>query len=86
MPSLAVFTLVLCKCVCGTTESMSLQADFEAAAASVKTFVPGAGKSVPDADKLVAYGLYKQATVGDVNIERSVVRCGAMRCGVASPF
>ena len=43
-------------------------AQFDAAAASVKTFVPT--KTVPDADKLKVYGLFKQATVGDCNTAR----------------
>lgn len=48
------------------------QAQFEAVAASVKTYVPGAGKVVSTEDKLKAYGLYKQATVGDNNTDRCV--------------
>ena len=47
-----------------------LQARFNASAESVKSFVPGGGKTVSNEDKLKAYGLYKQATVGDVNTER----------------
>ncbi|KAG8138921.1 hypothetical protein E2320_001725 [Naja naja] len=44
---------------------MTLQADFEAAAEKIKTL-----KSKPTDDELKElYGLYKQATVGDINIE-----------------
>ncbi|XP_026571938.1 acyl-CoA-binding domain-containing protein 7 [Pseudonaja textilis] len=44
---------------------MTLQADFEAAAEKVKKL-----KSKPTDDELKElYGLYKQATVGDINIE-----------------
>eukprot|EP00353_Schmidingerella_taraikaensis_P006873 CAMPEP_0185569654 /NCGR_PEP_ID=MMETSP0434-20130131/2209_1 /TAXON_ID=626734 ORGANISM="Favella taraikaensis, Strain Fe Narragansett Bay" /NCGR_SAMPLE_ID=MMETSP0434 /ASSEMBLY_ACC=CAM_ASM_000379 /LENGTH=91 /DNA_ID=CAMNT_0028184503 /DNA_START=24 /DNA_END=299 /DNA_ORIENTATION=+ len=49
---------------------MSVDERFAAAAESVKTFAPAAGKSVSNEDKLKAYGLYKQSTVGDVNIDR----------------
>jgi diazepam-binding inhibitor (GABA receptor modulating acyl-CoA-binding protein) len=45
-----------------------LQTRFHAAAESVKTFK--AGKSVPNDDKLKVYGLFKQATIGDVNTDR----------------
>lgn len=40
---------------------MSSQEDFEAAAEEVKTFA-----KATDADKLILYGLFKQANVGDV--------------------
>ncbi|ETE61511.1 Acyl-CoA-binding protein [Ophiophagus hannah] len=44
---------------------MTLQADFEAAAEKIKKL-----KSKPTDDELKElYGLYKQATVGDINIE-----------------
>ncbi|KAK9396195.1 acyl-CoA-binding domain-containing protein 7 [Crotalus adamanteus] len=44
---------------------MTLQADFETAAENVKKL-----KSKPTDDELKElYGLYKQATVGDINIE-----------------
>ncbi|XP_039187690.1 acyl-CoA-binding domain-containing protein 7 [Crotalus tigris] len=44
---------------------MTLQADFETAAENVKKL-----KSKPIDDELKElYGLYKQATVGDINIE-----------------
>ena len=52
-----------------TLQSASVD-EFEAVAASVKAFVPGPGKVVTDEDKLTAYGLYKQATVGDINTDR----------------
>jgi len=45
---------------------MGLQEDFAASAEKVKTL-----KSSPSDDDLkILYGLYKQATVGDVNTER----------------
>ncbi len=46
-------------------------AEFTAVADSVKGYVPGPGKVVTNEDKLAAYGLFKQATVGDVNTDRS---------------
>jgi acyl-CoA-binding protein len=46
-----------------------MQEDFAAAAEFVKSWKPS--KSVPNEDKLTVYALYKQATIGDVN----VVRC-----------
>mmetsp|Transcript_19050 Transcript_19050/g.56698 ORF Transcript_19050/g.56698 Transcript_19050/m.56698 type:complete len:88 (+) Transcript_19050:127-390(+) len=42
---------------------MGLQEDFDAAAAAAKE-LPG---SIANDDKLALYGLFKQATVGDVN-------------------
>eukprot|EP00567_Pseudictyota_dubia_P016489 CAMPEP_0197449404 /NCGR_PEP_ID=MMETSP1175-20131217/21330_1 /TAXON_ID=1003142 /ORGANISM="Triceratium dubium, Strain CCMP147" /LENGTH=92 /DNA_ID=CAMNT_0042981531 /DNA_START=31 /DNA_END=309 /DNA_ORIENTATION=+ len=48
--------------------SDDLKSRFEAVAESVKTFTPS--KTVPNEEKLQAYGLFKQATVGDVNTER----------------
>ena len=45
-----------------------LDARFSAAAASVKTFT--ATKPVPNESKLAVYGLYKQATGGDVSTPR----------------
>eukprot|EP00193_Tetraselmis_chui_P022150 CAMPEP_0177776376 /NCGR_PEP_ID=MMETSP0491_2-20121128/14678_1 /TAXON_ID=63592 /ORGANISM="Tetraselmis chuii, Strain PLY429" /LENGTH=113 /DNA_ID=CAMNT_0019295159 /DNA_START=369 /DNA_END=711 /DNA_ORIENTATION=+ len=45
--------------------SLSLQEDFEAAAEEVKGFT-----KVTDADKLILYGLFKQANVGDVEGDR----------------
>ncbi|XP_077160831.1 acyl-CoA-binding domain-containing protein 7 [Paroedura picta] len=44
---------------------MALQADFESAAENVRQL-----KARPSDDELrVLYGLYKQSTVGDINIE-----------------
>ena len=48
--------------------SGDLDARFSAAAASVKTFT--ASKPVPNESKLAVYGLYKQATGGDVSTPR----------------
>ena len=48
--------------------SADLDARFTAAAESVKTFK--ASKPVPNESKLVVYGLYKQATAGDVATAR----------------
>ena len=45
-----------------------MQAAFTAAAESVKTFEPST--PVTDDEKLKVYGLYKQATTGDVNTAR----------------
>mmetsp|Transcript_13959 Transcript_13959/g.29176 ORF Transcript_13959/g.29176 Transcript_13959/m.29176 type:complete len:98 (-) Transcript_13959:78-371(-) len=45
-----------------------LDAAFTAAAESVKTFEPST--PVTDDEKLKVYGLYKQATTGDVNTAR----------------
>ena len=47
-----------------------LETRFNAAAESIKTFKPGAGKAPSNDDKLKVYALFKQATVGDVNIPR----------------
>mmetsp|Transcript_39382 Transcript_39382/g.102022 ORF Transcript_39382/g.102022 Transcript_39382/m.102022 type:complete len:86 (+) Transcript_39382:101-358(+) len=44
---------------------MGLKEDFEAAAEEVKTFA-----KATDADKLILYGLFKQANVGDVEGDR----------------
>uniref|UniRef100_A0A0E0NXG6 ACB domain-containing protein n=1 Tax=Oryza rufipogon TaxID=4529 RepID=A0A0E0NXG6_ORYRU len=45
---------------------MGLQEDFEEYAEKVKTLP----ESTSNEDKLILYGLYKQATVGDVNTSR----------------
>jgi len=45
---------------------MGLKEDFEAAAAAAKTLP----SNVSNEDKLALYGLFKQATVGDCNIDK----------------
>jgi len=45
---------------------MGLQEDFEKAAEDAKQIRP----EPDDDDKLVLYGLYKQATVGDINTKK----------------
>ena len=52
-----------------------LDARLSAAAASVKTFT--ATKPVPNESKLAVYGLYKQATGGDVSTPRPGEFCAA---------
>lgn len=47
-------------------QSYPLAKHFEDAAVQIKTH----GKSMSNNDLQVIYGLYKQATVGDVNIEK----------------
>ena len=49
---------------------VAVQERFTASAESVKTFAPAAGKEASTEQKLAVYGLYKQATVGDVNTDR----------------
>lgn len=63
-----------------------LQAAFDAAAASVKTFA--LTKTVPDAEKLKVYGLFKQSTVGDCTTARCVPSRAHMaaRRGAAAPL
>ncbi|XVE70690.1 hypothetical protein DITRI_Ditri10aG0090700 [Diplodiscus trichospermus] len=45
---------------------MPLLEEFQEFAAKAKTLAP----TTKDADKLILYGLYKQATVGNVNSDR----------------
>eukprot|EP00955_Chlamydomonas_euryale_P064159 358866-Chlamydomonas_euryale.AAC.6 len=60
----------LCPC------PLRLQEDFDAAAAAAKE-LPG---SIANDDKLALYGLFKQATVGDVNTgARALDRCWSWR-------
>ena len=48
-----------------------MQEDFDAAAEEAKTLSP----EPSDDDKLVLYGLFKQATVGDVNTSACSLLC-----------
>ncbi|XP_020526208.1 acyl-CoA-binding protein isoform X1 [Amborella trichopoda] len=62
---------------------MGLQEEFEEYAEKATSLPP----STKDADKLILYGLYKQATAGPVNT-RGLMRfsdCGIGRPGIFSP-
>jgi hypothetical protein len=69
-PGMLCVSITLCFPCRLWAQSASLDDEFTAVADSVKAYVPGAGKVVSNDDKLKAYGLFKQATVGDVNTER----------------
>ena len=55
--------------------------DFEAAAEEAKTLDP----EPADDDKLVLYGLFKQATVGDVNTSADALQLSTRRWSRACP-